>query len=125
VSLVWGLRTFGGEVDASGFCPLGKFARVSQRINVKDEIKYFETPNEATILEIFKLINERGAGVDRIRWDGCMFRPFGNQEPGQDSQNRLPSRINGHSISYIWTKSTMEEHALRMKVPAANVTDDT
>jgi hypothetical protein len=104
---------------------LGKFARASQKFNVRGEIKYYETPNEATILEIFQLLNERGAGVDRIRWDGCMFRAFGNQEPGQGWQNRLPSRINGLSISYIWTKSTMEEHALRLKVPAPNVTDDT
>jgi hypothetical protein len=104
---------------------LGKFARAHQRFDVRGEIKHYETPNEATIMEIFKLVNERGAGVDRIHWDGCMFYAFGNQEPEQGWQNRLPSRINGLSISYIWNKSTMEEPALRLKVPAANVTDDT
>jgi hypothetical protein len=62
---------------------------------VKGEIKHYETPNEETIMEIFELVNERGADVDRIRWNGRMFRAFGNQEPGQGWQNRLPSRING------------------------------
>jgi hypothetical protein len=46
---------------------------------VKGEIKYYETPNEATILEIFELVNEKGAGVDRIRWDGCTFHAFGTK----------------------------------------------
>jgi hypothetical protein len=104
---------------------LGLAARAHQKFNVKGEIKYYETPNEATVLEIFELVNEKGAGVDRIQWNGCGFRAFGNQEPGQGWQNRLPCRINNFLITYTWTKSTMEEHALRLKVPAANVRDDT
>jgi hypothetical protein len=104
---------------------LGKSARASQKFNVKGEIEYYKTPKEATIFEIFDLVNEKGAEIDRIQWDGCFFRAFGSQEPEQGWQNRLPSRINGFSISYIWTKSTMEEHALRMKLPDANTTDDT
>jgi hypothetical protein len=34
-------------------------------------------------------------------------------------------RDNNLLITYTWTKSTMEEHALRLKVRAANVIDDT
>ncbi|RFU28306.1 hypothetical protein B7463_g8044, partial [Scytalidium lignicola] len=104
---------------------IGQLARASQRFTVKGDIQHYKTPNEATVLEIIELVNKRGAGVDRIRWDGCMFRAFGDQEPIQGWQNRLPARINGFSICYFWTKSPLEEHALRMKAPAVNVTDDT
>ncbi|RDL34702.1 Uncharacterized protein BP5553_07830 [Venustampulla echinocandica] len=104
---------------------IGSVARSNQRFNVNGKIEYYKTPNEATILEIFELVNEKGAGVNRITWDGCGFHAFGNQAPGQGWQNRLPSRINNFFISYTWTKSTMEEHALRMKVPTMDATDDT
>jgi hypothetical protein len=104
---------------------LGKFARANQTFNVKGEIEYYKTPKEATIFEIFDLVNGKGAGINRIQFDGCIFRAFGSQEPGQGWENRLPSRINGFSISYIWTKSNIQEHALRMRLPDANVTDDT
>jgi hypothetical protein len=103
----------------------GLRARAAQKFHVKGEIKYYETPNEATVWEILVLVNERGAGVDRIRWDGCTFHAFGNQPPGEGWQDRLPSRVNGFSISYTWTKSTMAEHALRLKDPTASSTDDT
>jgi hypothetical protein len=104
---------------------MGKFARAYQEFNVKGNIERYQTPNETTIFEIFDLVNERGAGIDRITWDGCMFHAFGSKEPGHGWQNRLPSRINDFAISFTWTKSTLEEHALRMKLPDADVTDDT
>jgi hypothetical protein len=107
------------------YLDIGKTARASQRFDVGGEIKHYKAIDEATILEIFRLVNERGAGVNRIRWDGCFFHALGDREPGEGWQNRLPSRINGLSISYTWNRSTMEEHASRLKIPAANVTDDT
>ena len=103
----------------------GNFARASQKFNVRGVIKYDQTPKETTILEIFELVNERGAGVDRICWNGYTFHAFGNQEPAEGWRNRLPRLINDYAISYTWTTSTMEEHASRLKVPAANFTDDT
>jgi hypothetical protein len=96
---------------------IGLMARAAQRFNVKSDIKYYETPNEGTVLEIFKLVNEKGAGVDRIRWIGCGFHAFGNHQPGEGWQNCLPSRINGFAISYTWTKSTMTEDASQKNVP--------
>jgi hypothetical protein len=105
---------------------IGKVARHSQRFNVKGDIQFFETPNEATVLEIFQLLNRKGAGVDRIRWDGAMIRAFGSQEPEQGWQNYLPSRINDIAVSYYWTSSIMEQHAMRPKtLSTAKVTDDT
>jgi hypothetical protein len=104
---------------------IGQMARASQQFNVKGDIQFCKTPNEATVLEIFELVNKRGASADRIRWDGAMFRVYGSQEPGQSWQNRLPARINGFAVSYFWTKLTIEEHALWIKTPAANFTDDT
>lgn len=113
---------------ASDFGPfrISKVARHSQTFNVKGDIQLYETPNEATVLEIFQLLNRQGADVDRIQWDGIVIRAFGSQEPEQGWKNYLLSRINDIAVAYHWTDQTMEEHTLRPKtLSTAKVADNT
>ena len=104
---------------------IGKMARAVQKFDVDGEIKFLETPSVATVTKIFKLINTKGAGINRIRWDGAMFRCFGTKEPEHGWQDRLPNRINGFAVSFFWTISSVEEHALRMRIPTEGMKDDT
>jgi len=103
---------------------MGQLARASQKFTVLGEIRQYHTPNDTTVIEVFKLLNTKGAGIHRIQWDGAGFHAFGSQDPGEGWQDRLPSRVNNICISYTWTASNLEEHAARMKIPTAEATDD-
>lgn len=104
----------------------GQFARANQKIDVEGKIEHSKTPHKETIIEILRIINSRGAGITRIRWNGCLFSAFSTDEPSYDWKNCLPSGINGFATTYIWKKiPTVEKRALLMKVPPGNITDDT
>jgi hypothetical protein len=45
---------------------LGKSCRANQPFCVKGEIRRHETPKEKTTLEIFELVSESEAGIDRL-----------------------------------------------------------
>jgi hypothetical protein len=104
---------------------LGLDARASLCFSIQGKIEEYETPDRATILEIFKLINDKNGGIDRIQWNGLGFMALGKQEPVKGWQNRLPSRVNGFRIGYIWEQASMEERAFRLQHPARDLIDDT
>jgi hypothetical protein len=104
----------------------GKWAR-GPSITVKGDIKRYVTPDDATVLEILNLVNEMGAGVDRIRWDGDGFVLYGTSEPAEGWNLRLPGRVNDWCrLGYMWRPSALKEQAFRRKLPApGNIKDDT
>ncbi|KAL5327968.1 hypothetical protein ACEPPN_005674 [Leptodophora sp. 'Broadleaf-Isolate-01'] len=104
---------------------IGQMSRASLRFTIEGELIEYETPSEKTMLEIFELVNEKGAAVDRIQWDGLTLLALSRSEPSPGWKNILPSRINSFLISYSWNEPSMQEHARRMKLPAAGIVDDT
>ena len=104
---------------------MGKFSRSHNKFTIKGEITAYHTPNETTIFEVYQLLNEKGAGIDRIRWDGLVFRAYGNQEPEQGWQNSLPRSINSFAVLYFWEPLALIERAMRLKAPSVTTTDDT
>ncbi|CZT48725.1 uncharacterized protein RSE6_09467 [Rhynchosporium secalis] len=82
---------------------IGGVARDFMKSTIENELLEYETPGPDTIMEIFELVNGKGAGVERIEWNGLCLRALGRGEgPAQGWISILPRGIDGFLISYFW-----------------------
>jgi hypothetical protein len=95
-----------------------------QSVTVPGIIERYKTPSENTMLQVYHLLNERGAGIDEIQWDGCWLYAVGSQKPQEGWEERLPARVNDLPVTYIWGRKDMDEHAQRKKLPTQTEIDD-
>jgi hypothetical protein len=108
----------------------GTIARVFNKFTIQGKISSYQNLDKTTVLEIFQMINEKGASVgarvEHIQWDGLQLFGLGEKDPSNGWQNLLPRTINEFGISYIWGKQATKEYVVRFKLPSSDgkVMDD-
>ncbi|KAL2067555.1 hypothetical protein VTL71DRAFT_1980 [Oculimacula yallundae] len=97
---------------------IGQVARAKMQFKTEGELVAYENPSQETIMEVFKLVNEKGAAMYRIEWNRLHLRALGRgPQPGPGWKDVLPGRIKGFLIIYIWNApSAIEEHSRKLKL---------
>ncbi|KAL8846605.1 MAG: hypothetical protein Q9221_008323 [Calogaya cf. arnoldii] len=101
-----------------GITPLGPKATIPANIQA------WQTPNLDTIKQVFAVLDKMNANVHTLKWIGWSLIALGVSPPTTDWKKHLTPFINDIKITYIWGEETMEELAVRRKVPDGRVTDD-
>ena len=94
------------------------------KVTIEANVAIWQTPDLETFQKLFKLFDSLGAKFHRIQWVGWQFLALGLREPYPDWKQRLPFTVNNVRIGYIFGEQTMQEKALRRKVPAGRVPDN-
>ena len=94
------------------------------KAHVDATITRWQTPDLAIFQKLFTLLDSLDAQIHRLQWIGWSFLALGAKEPFADWRHRLPCQINGIYVGYIFGEQTVQENALRRKLPAGRIPDN-
>ena len=91
---------------------------------IKNVIDLDKMPGTDVINSLFQMFDSLNAKIHRIQWVAWGFLAIAKEEPYTDWKRRLPGMINKIRIGYIFGEQSIDEKALRRKVPFGRVRDD-
>ncbi|KAI4117909.1 MAG: hypothetical protein LQ338_007480, partial [Usnochroma carphineum] len=110
--------------DAAKFAQEGAEFVQTRHTTIKASVERWKTPDLEAFKQLLAVLNDLGADIHRLQWIGWCFLALRASQPSYDWRIRLPAFVNKIRIGYVFREQTVEEKAVRRKVPAGKVTDN-